>query len=179
MKSHWRNHCKATFNALRANVDNWKDPSYFRAITRIYYIGVFDCKQVNHLGLISESARSNADIRTQDHCMSPQFVGRMIMDKHEIYLTDYELFENLFWLSCSVITVTKKENTRLSRLTSNNGTDYKVYVPTNLKYKHLGIQLYKKTESRLWKDSVKYDNNIIPAPTDLLEYEKSFLANYD
>jgi hypothetical protein len=60
-------------------------------------------------------------------------------------------------------------------LTENNGTDYKVYVPTNLKYQHLNIKLYQKTGTR-WEDAVEYDDNIIPAPKDLLEYERRFLV---
>lgn len=171
----WKAYCKTTFNSLRANVDNWGDPDFFRPITRIYYIGVFDCAQVNHLGLISEAAKDNPKERTHDHCLSPQFIGRMIMDNPDKYLEDYDVFENLFWLSCSTITVTKDENKRLSMLTENNGIDYKVHVPTDLKYKHLGIKLYQKNGAT-WKTAVEYDDNIIPAPSDLLEYEKRFLV---
>jgi hypothetical protein len=60
-------------------------------------------------------------------------------------------------------------------LTENDGTDYKVHVPTNLKYQHLGIKLYQKNGAR-WDNAVEYDDNIIPAPVDLLEYEKRFLV---
>ena len=74
-----------------------------------------------------------------------------------------------------MITVTKDENRQLSMLTENNGIDYKVHVPTNLKYQHLGIKLYKKIGAT-WKTAIEYDNNIIPAPADLLEYEKKFLV---
>jgi len=171
----WKAYCKTTFNSLRANVENWGDPDFFRPITRLYYIGVFDCGQVNHLGLISEQAKDNSKERTHDHCLSPQFIGRMIMDHPDKYLSDYDVFENLFWLSCSTITVTKRENRELSMLTENNGIDYKVHVPTHLKYQHLRIKLYRKNGAR-WSDAVEYDTNIIPAPSDLLEYEKNFLV---
>lgn len=171
----WKAYCKTTFNSLRANVDNWGDLDFFRPITRLYYIGVFDCAQVNHLGLISEQAKDNSKQRTYDHCLSPQFIGRMIMDHPDKYLSDYDVFENLFWLSCSTITVTKRENKELSMLTENNGIHYKVHVPTHLKYQHLGIKLYQKNGAR-WSDAVEYDTNIIPAPSYLLEYEKNFLV---
>lgn len=171
----WKSYCKVSYNALRASVDDWGDPDFFRPITRIYYINVFDCATVNHLGLISEEAINNPKERTFDHCLSPQFIGRMIMDNPEKYLEDYDIFENLFWLACSTITVTKRENKELSMLTENNGIDYKVYVPTHLKYRHLGIKLYQKNGIK-WSDSVEYDTNIIPAPSDLLEYEKNFLC---
>lgn len=98
------------------------------------------------------------------------------MDNPDTYLVDYDVFENLFWLSCSTITVTKDENKQLSLLTENNGVDYKVYVPTNLKYQHLGIKLYRKNGAR-WNDAVECDDNVISAPSNLLEYEKQFLHN--
>lgn len=176
MKSkNWEAYCKTSFNSLRSNVENWGEPDFFRPITRIYYISVFDCAQVNHLGLISEKAKNNPKERTYDHCLSPQFIGRMIMDHSEKYLEDYEVFKNLFWLSCSTITVTKNENVQLSRLTENNGIDYRVYVPTNLKYKHLNIKLYKRTNKR-WKNAVECDDNIISVPEDLIRYEREFIV---
>jgi hypothetical protein len=171
----WKAYCKTAFNALSASVNDWGNPDFFRPITRLFYIAVFDCAGVNHLGLISEEALNNPKERTHDHCLSPQFIGRMIMDNPEKYLQDYNTFENLFWLACSTITVTKSENTRLSRLTDNDGVDYRVYVPTDLKYKHLGIKLYQKNGSR-WNDSLECSDNTIPAPSDLLEYEKEFLV---
>jgi len=174
-QKNWKAYCQTTFNSLRANIDNWGNPDFFRPITRLYYIGVFDCGQVNHLGLISEQAKNNRKERTYDHCLSPQFIGRMIMDNPYKYLSDYDVFENLFWLSCSTITVTKDENKRLSMLTENDGFDYKVHVPTNLKYQYLGIKLCQKSGAR-WENAVEYDDNIIPAPSDLLEYEKQFLV---
>ena len=97
------------------------------------------------------------------------------MDNPDKYLEDYDIFENLFWLSCSTITVTKDENRQLSMLTDNDGIDYRVYVPTNLKYQHLGIKLYQKTGAN-WKTAVEYEDNTIPAPSDLLEYERGFLV---
>lgn len=175
-KKVWQAYARTAYNAMVSNVSNWGDPDFYRPITRLYYISVFDCAQVNHLGLISEEALNNPKERTHDHCLSPQFIGRMIMDNPDKYLKDYETFEKIFWLSCSTITVTKKENKWLSMLTENNGFDYKVFVPTHLKYKHLGIKLYKKQEGKKWKSAVLQESNLIPAPQDLLEYEKSFLV---
>ena len=60
-------------------------------------------------------------------------------------------------------------------LTENDGFDYRVHVPTNLKYQHLGIKLYRKTGAN-WRNAVRYYDNVIPAPSDLLEYEKKFLV---
>jgi len=159
---------------MRANVKLWGDPDCFRPITRSFYEQVFS-SGYDHNGYISEDALNNPKQQTQDHYLSPQFIGRMIMDNAEIYLNDYTLFENLFWIARSTIVVTKEENKRLSMLTDNDGMDYKVYVPTDQKYKHLGIKLYRK-KGTFWKTSVPLDNNIIPAPLDLLNYEKKFLV---
>ena len=175
-KKVWQAYSKTAYNAMYASLPNWGDPDFYRPITRLYYISVFDCAQVNHLGLISEEALNNPKERTHDHCLSPQFIGRMIMDNPDKYLSEYSVFEQMFWLSCSTITVTKSENKQLSMLTENNGFDYKVFVPTNLKYNHLGIQLYKKQTGKTWKSAVLEDHNLIPAPPELLEYEKSFLV---
>ena len=176
MKSskNWKAYCQVAFNALNANIDNWGDPDFYRPITRLFYEQVFS-SGYNHSGLISEEAMNNPEQRTNDHCLSPQFICRMIMDNSEIYLSDYDIFENLFNLARMTICVTKNENKQLSMLTDNDGKDYRVYVPTDLKYQHLGIKLYKKIGSQ-WKDSVEYDDNIIPAPKDLLNYEKNFLV---
>jgi hypothetical protein len=126
--------------------------------------------------LISEEAIKNPIERTHDHCLSPQFIGRMIMDNPKVYLDNYDNFKRIFWLGCSTITVTKKENTALSLLTVNNGYDYKVHVPTNLKYNHLNIKLYERVGS-LWKNSIPAESNIINVPQELLDYEKGFLVN--
>jgi hypothetical protein len=174
----WKSYCKTAFNNLRANLDDWGDPEYVRPITRSFYICVFDLAQMNHTGLISEQALNNPSQRTYDHYLSPQFVGRMIMDNPDPYLEDYDLFENLFWFSCSTITVTKSENKQLSLLTNNKGNDYKVFVPTDKKYKHLGINLYetvKKGSRWNMKNVTPFEYQTLPVPSDLLSYEKQFL----
>ena len=164
------------FDALRANVDNWSDPANHRPITRIFYDLVF-CSGYNHTGLISEEALNNPTQRTDDHCLSPQFICRMIMDNPDKYLGDYDTFEMLFFLSRTTIKVAKEENDKLSALTDNKGDTYKVFVPTNLKYKHLGIKLYEKKGHR-WTSAVECDDNeITQAPSDLLEYERNFLVS--
>jgi hypothetical protein len=171
----WKAYCQTSFNCLQANVKNWNNPDFFRPITRSFYEQVFS-SGYNHTGLISENAVNNSKQRTDDHCLSPQFIGRMIMDNPDRYLSDYDIFENLFYLARTSIRITKSENKQLSLLTTNKGgSEYKVYVPTNLKYQHLGIRLYRKIGTR-WDNVVEYDDNILPAPKDLLQYEKRFLV---
>ncbi len=98
------------------------------------------------------------------------------MDNPDLYLSDYTVFENLFNLARTTVCVTKSENKQLSLLTDNDGVDYKVYVPTNKKYGHLGIKLYEKVGQQ-WKNAVEYDGNVGDlAPQDLLNYEEQFLV---
>jgi hypothetical protein len=74
--------------------------------------------------------------------------------------------------------VTKSENKQLSLLTNNKGNDYKVFVPTDKKYKHLGINLYetvKKGSRWNMKNVTPFEYQTLPVPSDLLSYEKQFL----
>ena len=171
-------YCKATFNALKSNLELWdpNDPDVVRIITRQYYEGVFSC-QYGDTGLISEEALNNPSERTDDHCFSPQFVGRFVMDNADVYLTDYDKFREVFIASCTKIKVTKSENRKLQQLTENKrGKQYKVFVPTVKKYEHLGIKLYKRPENKTrWIDAQPTDEKITYL-AELLEYERKFLV---
>lgn len=180
-KKDWEVYCEKTFNNLRANAQNWGSCSNWnRALTRDFYLGVFDAGTPNKTGLISEDALFNhvtgkKNQNTLDHCLSPQFVARMILDNPDKYLTDYELFRSIFFECCKTIIVTKGENKNLSLLTENNQGSISVEVPTHLKYKHLGINLYKSVNGK-WNDCVEVDN-IISVPESITEYEKDFVTN--
>jgi hypothetical protein len=180
IKKDWKAYCKTSFNSLRANLEDWGKSEFYRPITRIYYINVFDCGISNFTGLVSENAlynKLNGKKVVYDHCLSPQFVGRMILDNPDKYLTDYSTFENIFWESCKTVMVTQKENFDLAALTQNDGQEYKVSVPTDRKYNHLGINLYFRPKKHgRWNTAVPLDTNIIETPEDLLEYEKEFLV---
>jgi hypothetical protein len=181
IKKDWKAYCKTSFRSLNANLEDWGKPNYYRPITRIYYISVFDCGLINFTGLISKEAldnRLNGKKVVYDHCLSPQFVGRMIMDNPDRYLSKYSVYEELFWESCKTVMVTQKENFFLSALTENNGQDFLIHVPTNKKYNHLGIDLwFRPQKNGRWKESVPLDTNVIETPEDLLEYEKKFLVS--
>ena len=176
----WKSYCETTYHSLKSNLHNWGDPKYARPITRIYYIGVFDAGLPNPTGLISENALKNKSLKKKvvyDHCLSPQFISRMILDNPDVYLSSLSKFQEIFLLSCQTILVTAEENLELSYLTSNDGDTYQVKVPTHLKYNHLGINLYKRPEHSVrWNKSVPIDSNILDVPEELKEYEKQFLV---
>jgi len=180
MNKDWNPYCETAFNGLRYNSMNWDKPEFARPITRIYYFGVFDAGNPNPTGLISESALKNkmeGKKTVLDHCLSPQFICRMILDNPDIYLSDYEKFKEVYYYSCRTIVVTQEENDALSKLTINDGNTYKVLVPTNLKYNHLGIKLYMRPDStNKWKLAEEIETNILDVPQELLNYEKDFLV---
>ena len=66
----WEEYCETTYNSLRANVHNWGRPEFFRPLTRIYYMGVFDCGNPNHTRLISETAYSAISRLVERLCMT-------------------------------------------------------------------------------------------------------------
>jgi len=184
-KKNWRNYAEVSYNALKSNVEAWKNGNrdFIRCISRIYYINVFDCGNFNNTGLVSSEALEWPEEATYDHCFRPQLIGRMIMDNPEKYLSDYETFEKLFFLSCMVVKVTKDENRLLSLQTDNRSNEYKILTPTNLLYETVGIELYKKVEGKYHhvgfdiplncseEDLEKYQELF----DDLLEYEKKFM----
>lgn len=176
----WKVYCETTYNSLRCNVHNWGRPEFARPITRIYYIGVFDCGMPNPTGLISENALKNKSVKKKvvhDHCLSPQFIGRMILDNPDVYLTDFDRFKSIFWQSCQTIVVTQEENDALAALTSNDGVTYQVQVPTHLKYHYLGIKLNKRPDnSNRWNNATPIESNILEVPEELINYEKRFLV---
>lgn len=181
MKKDWKYYCETAFNALKSNIHNWGKPEYARPITRLYYIAVFDCGVPNPSGLISTNALKNKSEKKKtvhDHYLSPQFVGRMVLDNPKTYLTDFDKFKEVFWYSTQTIVVTQQENDSLAELTENDGMNYRVKVPTNFKYHHLGIELNQRQENRrIWKDKFcdKLETSILSVPEELLEYEKRFL----
>ena len=186
VKKEWRNYAEVSYNALKSNVEAWKNGNkdFIRCISRIYYINVFDCGLFNYTGLVSEQALSFPKESTYDHCFRPQLIGRMIMDNPEKYLSSYETFEKLFFISCMVVKVTKDENRLLSLQTDNRSNEYKILTPTNLLYETVGIELYKKVENNQYlhvgfdiplncseEDMEEYQELF----NDLLEYEKKFM----
>lgn len=181
-EQNWEVCCEGTFNNMRSNADKWnKSFNWRRKISRDFYYGVFDARNPFPTDLISEQALKNqlekkANLNTWDHYHCPQFVGRMIMENQDRYLKDYELFKSIFLICTQQIRVTKKENDQLSALTDPDREGYKILMPTNLKYQHLGIKLYKRQEGKSrWKNSDPIDTNVLDIPEDLLEYEKKYL----
>lgn len=180
-RKNWEEYCETSYDEVKSILKHWQNPDYSaRPLTRSYYIKVFDCSLSNFTGLASENALKNKLNKKKvvyDHCLSPQFVTRMVLDNPKIYLDDYNQFKSIFWDCCRTIMVTQEENIALSKLSENDGYYYRIHVPTHLKYQHLGINLFfRPTLKGKWKDTIPMETNIIDVPENLKEYEKYFLV---
>jgi hypothetical protein len=177
-------YCKIAFNHLKADVDEWfayrncKDT--VRAVTHSFYNTVHSLSIPS--GLISIEAVEKKKLEPEwalckDHCYSPQFIGRMIMDNSDKYLNDYDLYKKMFIMACTTIIITPEQNRSLSFLTSNRDNDFKIYAHTDKKYQHLNIQLVKKMDGTRWYEKdAQPASNYIETPKELLEYETQFLV---
>lgn len=177
-------YCLIAFNAMKANLDLWRsnpnNKDVLRGVTRPYYDLVHSLSIPSGyitVNALEEKKNDSNWVICKDHCYSPQFVARMIMDYADVYLEDYDKFKNLFYKSCTTIDITPEENRKLSLLTSNQKGHFKIYVPTDKKYQHLNIQLAKRNYGRNWHQKpADVVSNYIETPEEILNYEKQFLV---
>ena len=185
-KKDWKQYSKVTFDMMNAVRGNWGiNNDYDDGILRSFYMNVFSSGS-NKTEYISLSASENliegsGNLNTDDHYLSPQFIGRMIMDMSDKYLNDYSLFENLFGMCRNTIMVTKKENTSLRQLTKNKRGTFHI-TPTIMKYSLCDIELVDKVDGRRFNIVESYQNidcykfeHVIEVPEDLGGYELMFM----
>ena len=171
----WEDFALIAFHAMKGVLPFWKNANSYqqRAMTRLLYDQVFCAGEPNKTGYISVaamSAKRKGNKTTKDHCMSPQFVARMIYDNADVWLTDLDKFKTLFLMCCQTIEVTPDENNKLSQLTENKDGQFVIHVATHLKYDHLGIVLFhpqKGTVRDVFED---------PIPSELIDYESNYLV---
>ena len=178
MKHNAYAYCELSYNSLKNHIHHWGDPDWTRPLTRVFYAWCFDAGKIS-TGLISEKAlqnKLNKKKTTHDHYLSPQFIGRMILDNPEKYLSDYETYKEIFELACSTVEVTVEENSILRQYTSNTDNNYKVYVPTDEKYERAGIKLCKRPEGKTYWKYAQPTQEKLEFPADLIVYEKQYLA---
>ena len=161
-----------SYKAMKGVFPLWKDASShtIRGMTRLLYDPVFCCGAVNQTGLTSVSALMEKTKPTLDHCLSPQFVARMVYDNPDVWLTDFEKFKELFHACCQTILITSKQNYALSNLTKNLNGEFFVEVATHEKYKHLNIKLFHEQEG--YVEDVFYDKLV---PIELTKYELKYI----
>ena len=176
MNNKWEDFALIAFHAMKGVLPFWKNANSYqqRAMTRILYDQVFCAGEPNKTGYISSaamSAKRKGNKTTKDHCLSPQFVARMVYDNPEVWLTDFDKFKTLFLKCCQTIEVTSKENNDLSRLTENRDGQFFIHVATHKKYDHLGIVLFHQEKGvvrDVFEDLV---------PEELINYESSYLVS--
>ena len=118
----WESFALVAFNAMKGALPLWTNANsdIQRAMTRLLYDQVFSSGDPNKTGYISSaamSAKRKKNKTCKDHCLSPQFVARMVYDRPDIWLVDFEKFKVLFYMCCQTIEVTPHENNKLSQLT--------------------------------------------------------------
>lgn len=171
----WQDFAEICFYAMKGVLPFWETANQYkqRSMTRLLYDQVFCAGEPNKTGYISSaamSAKRKGNKTTKDHCLSPQFVARMVYDNPDVWLTDVEKFKSLFYMCCQTIEITPEENIKLSKLTENRDGEFVIHVPTHRKYDHLGIILFhpdKGVVSDVFEDLV---------PMELIEYEKDYLS---
>ena len=171
----WEDFALIAFHAMKGVLPFWKNANSHqqRAMTRLLYDQVFCAGEPNKTGYISVaamSAKRKGNKTTKDHCMSPQFVARMVYDNANVWLTDLDKFKTLFLMCCQTIEVTPDENNKLSQLTENKDGQFIIHVATHLKYDHLGIVLFhpeKGAVRDVFEDLI---------PSELIDYESNYLV---
>jgi len=171
----WEDFALIAFHAMKGVLPFWKNANSHqqRAMTRLLYDQVFCAGEPNKTGYISVaamSAKRKGNKTTKDHCMSPQFVARMVYDNADVWLTDLDKFKTLFLMCCQTIEVTPDENNKLSQLTENKDGQFIIHVATHLKYDHLGIVLFhpeKGAVRDVFEDLI---------PSELIDYESNYLV---
>ena len=175
----WTKWCRKSYITFNGMSPYWDDPEMVLITTRDFYTVVHDCGNPNPSGYISYNALQNKLSKQKtvnDHCCSPQFIGRMIIDKWCHYKDDYEMFKQTFFEATKTVVVTAEENTQLSLLTKNDRYGFRGLVPTHLKYKHLNIELFERVGSNRWSDAVIAELDEFPTPEGLTEYEKQYIV---
>ncbi len=171
----WEDFALIAFHAMKGVLPFWKNANSHqqRAMTRLLYDQVFCAGEPNKTGYISAaamSAKRKGNKTTKDHCMSPQFVARMVYDNADVWLTDLDKFKTLFLMCCQTIEVTPDENNKLSKLTENKDGQFLIHIATHLKYDHLGIVLFhpeKGAVRDVFEDLI---------PSELIDYESNYLV---
>tara|TARA_Y100001972_G_C7629331_1_gene315826 strand:+ start:897 stop:1436 length:540 start_codon:yes stop_codon:yes gene_type:complete len=174
----WISFAETAFDAMEAVVakgrwENAKTAAKKVSLTRLFYDQIHSCGLPNQLPYISlEAMRLPKNKKpTKDHILSPQFVSRMIYDNPNVWLSDYKIFESLFFRCCQTIQVSKSENEILKGFTSNRDDNFLISVPTIDKYEAAGINLYDQSRSTFVKNNI-FENLV---PEELTEYEKPYL----
>lgn len=170
-------YCLTAFNGMKANFYRWGKPeTSIRALTRIFYVNVHDSGKDN-IGLISEVAMKYkvtgvAKKTSDDHYARPQAQAYMIYDNPDKYLSDYDVFREIFFDARRTIIVAKTENDLFSNDTSNDGTNFVIQTRSDKLYQKHGVKLFSFTDEGYWKN-----RTFTPASYDAMIFNNDALLN--
>ena len=196
-----QNYLLSIFRSFWVNrEDTWgpDHPDWYRIHGRDGY-RVFSMPNI-HSYLISEKAlkeKIEGKAPVLDHYLSPQLASGVPLEFPNKYLCpqdkdvrgktgardNFDTFCEYMNKLRVVVRVTRKENKKLSKLTITERISFpKVLVPTDKKYSHIGIPLYRlPSNEKLTVDLAKKvldtqdalkSSDVLYFPKDLLQYEK-------
>lgn len=127
--------------------------SHYRkwCLSRNFYDMVFSNTPVD-TGLRSMSATKEDVKKCKDHFTTPQWVGRAVFDNWEDFAGESgrQFFREVFEFCLNVVTVTKQENTTLSKYTVNNLKQNEFYLRKGL------LERYEEEFEKLYLEGFGY-----------------------
>lgn len=121
------------------------------ALSRNFYDMVFSNKAVD-TKLTSMSATKDDVKKCKDHFTTPQWVGRAVFDNWQDFVgqAGRQFFREVFEFCLNVVTVTKQENTILSKYTVNNLKRNEFYLKKGL------LERYEEEFDKLYLEGFGY-----------------------
>ena len=96
----------------------------------------------------------------------------MIYDNPDKYLSDYDVFREIFFDARRTIIVAKTENDLFSNDTSNDGTNFVIQTRSDKLYQKHGVKLFSFTDEGYWKN-----RTFTPASYDAMIFNNDALLN--
>lgn len=120
-------------------------------LSRNFYDMVFSNKDVD-TKLTSMSATKDDAETCKDHFTTPQFVGRAVFDNWQDFVGESgrQFFREVYVFCLNVVTVTKRENTTLSKYTVNNLNKNEFYLKKGL------LERYEEEFDKLYLEGFGY-----------------------
>ena len=160
---------------------NGDEVNHYRkwCLSRTFYDMVFSNGTVD-TGLCSMSATKEGVKKCKDHFTTPQWVGRAVFDNWEDFSGESgrQFFREVFEFCLNVVTVTKQENTTLSKYTVNNLNKNEFYLKKGLleRYEEEFDKLYLKDFGYVPVSKLRQVLNS-PVLDWMLEKEKDYLRS--
>ena len=114
----WESFANVAYHAMRGASPLWEysDSDTKISMTRLFYDQIFSSGNPYKTGYISSSALNAKRERKKtcnEHCLSPQFVARMIYDNPDVWLSDFEKFKDKIISKFNFVIIDRIPNTEI------------------------------------------------------------------